>query len=172
MDLLLLQGRGFSFRLCVSTYVYLWARVTSCTTLPTPLYEEAEEGWRCGECHGSFVRAPSSRGCFVSVFFAPSRGTTVFCLRARKEAAKIGERGREGGREERERNKTAEDRKREMLRLSAKPECWALSCALKRFRQFGSCDTSSQNKSLLQGGSWWFFAHASISARHSKYPRI
>lgn len=37
-----------------------------------------------------------TRGCFVSVFFAPSHETTVFCLRARKEAAKIG--GRERGR--------------------------------------------------------------------------
>lgn len=36
--------------------------------------------------------AQRSRGCFVSVFFAPSHETTVFCLRARKEATKIGDR--------------------------------------------------------------------------------
>jgi len=37
-----------------------------------------------------------TRGCFVSVFFAPSHETTVFCLRERKEATKMG--GGGGGR--------------------------------------------------------------------------
>lgn len=45
--------------------------------------------------------ARRTRGCFVSVFFAPSHETTVFCLRTRKEAAKIGGRtGEERTREE------------------------------------------------------------------------
>lgn len=39
--------------------------------------------------------ARRSRRCFVSVFFAPSHETTVFCLRTRKKAVKIGGRERE-----------------------------------------------------------------------------
>lgn len=42
--------------------------------------------------------ARRTKGCFVSVFFAPSHETTVFCLRARKEATKI--RRGQGAREE------------------------------------------------------------------------
>jgi len=67
-------------------------------------------------------------GCFVSVFFAASHETTVFCLRGRRRGAGAawieGARGVEGGWErevggEGQGNK-GEDRKREMPRLSAK----------------------------------------------------
>lgn len=88
-------------------YVYLWARVTSYAALPTPLWGDGGRGAARGEGGGVMARlldgARRTRGCFVSVLFAPSHETTVFCLRARKEAAKIGgdgEGGRQGAREE------------------------------------------------------------------------
>lgn len=65
--------------------------------------EEGRRGGRGGVMARLLDGARRTRGCFVSVLFAPSHETTVFCLRARKEAAKIGgdgEGGRQGAREE------------------------------------------------------------------------
>jgi len=62
----------------------------------------------CAEGWGVMARlldgVRRTRGCFVSVFFAPSHETTVFCLRERKEATKMGGGRRREGRV-RERNK-------------------------------------------------------------------
>lgn len=104
MDLLLLQGRGFSFGLYLHVRVSLGACDVICGPTNTIVGWWVKRGGAEGE--GVMARlldgARRTRGCFVSVFFAPSHETTVFCLHARKEAAKIG-----GGRgcRERERNK-------------------------------------------------------------------
>lgn len=80
-----------------------------------------------------------------------------------------------GAHRESERNK-GEDRKREILGLSAKPGDGGLSCALKRFRQFGSCDTSSRINRCCKvelaflSFSFFFLSNASISACRSGYP--
>lgn len=103
MDLLLLQGRGFSFGLYLHVRVPLGAcdviRGTTNTIITRRIRGMGTRWGGEGEgCHGSFVRRGRSRGCFVSVFFASSHETTVFCLRARKEAVKRGggEEGRTG----------------------------------------------------------------------------
>lgn len=109
MDLLLLQGRARLFlqalsisHTCVCVCVCT-SRVTSYTNDATnTASRRLRKGGaaRRGECHGSFVRRglrERSRGCFVSVFFAPSHGDGgVLSPRARKEAAKIGGRHTKG----------------------------------------------------------------------------
>lgn len=103
MDLLLLQGRGFSFGL----YLHVCVSLGTCDVICGPTNTiMAGEKRRRGErgCHGSFVRRGSENQGGVLLVFSLHRHTRRQCFVSVREK-KQRRLGKEGGGQERERNK-------------------------------------------------------------------